>query len=80
MRKKWPEKIIHQSYVRYFLQKIIFFADCYHENFYFHVINVRYLIKVPENVQTADKEKCESLKIEIAEMEKAINGVKNMLN
>ena len=43
-------------------------------------MNVRYLIKVPENVQTADKEKCESLKIEIAEMEKAINGVKNMLN
>lgn len=39
-----------------------------------------YASKVPENVQTADKEKCESLKIEIAEMEKAITGVKNMLN
>ena len=49
-------------------------------NLFLYILTVRYLMKVPENVQTADKEKCESLKIEIAEMEKAINGVKNMLN
>ena len=59
---------------------MFFFAEIDHENLYCYVLNVRYLIKVPENVQTADKEKCGSLKIEIAEMEKAINGVKNMLN
>ena len=39
-----------------------------------------YAKKVPENVQQADGEKCASLRIEISEMEKAIDGIKNMLN
>ena len=39
-----------------------------------------YSKKVPENVRQLDGEKCESLKSEIAEMEKAMNGIKTMLN
>jgi len=39
-----------------------------------------YQTKVPENVRQADAEKADSLKIEIKEMEKAIDGIKKMLN
>ena len=80
LEKKMAGKDYSSKVCEMFFAKNGFFAEINHENFYFYVLNVRYLIKVPENVQTADKEKCESLKIEIAEMEKAINGVKNMLN
>ena len=37
-----------------------------------------YAKKVPENVRIGDGEKCESLKIEIAEMEKAMEGIRQM--
>jgi len=38
-----------------------------------------YASKVPEAVQSADKEKIESLRIELSEMDKAIEGIKKML-
>ena len=39
-----------------------------------------YETKVPQNVRQADAEKCDSIKIEMKEMEKAIEGIKKMLN
>ena len=39
-----------------------------------------YVTKVPENVRLADGEKCESMKSELTVMEKAMSGIKTMLN
>ena len=38
-----------------------------------------YATKVPKNVQTADAEKCESLRSEINETQKAIDGIKQLI-
>ena len=38
-----------------------------------------YATKVPKNVQTADAEKCESLRSEINETLKAIDGIKQLI-
>ena len=38
-----------------------------------------YAAKVPQNVQQADGEKCESLRSEIKESQKAIDGIKQLI-